>query len=115
MRPGWGSAAAAPGLRVARMPKSWPCAMPQPAGIRCVALRLMSRWSLVRTMGARGLVAMRWWLRALPRGGGGGLAKGVASLTDPNPLVAGQGFARLRAAGVAVQVGPGAQAARELN
>ncbi|MCW5238452.1 bifunctional diaminohydroxyphosphoribosylaminopyrimidine deaminase/5-amino-6-(5-phosphoribosylamino)uracil reductase RibD [Verminephrobacter eiseniae] len=44
-----------------------------------------------------------------------GIAKVVASLTDPNPLVAGQGFARLRAAGVAVQVGPGAQAARELN
>src|SRR6218665_619092 len=43
-----------------------------------------------------------------------GIAKAVASLTDPNPLVAGQGFARLRAAGVAVQVGPGAQAAREL-
>jgi diaminohydroxyphosphoribosylaminopyrimidine deaminase/5-amino-6-(5-phosphoribosylamino)uracil reductase len=26
---------------------------------------------------------------------------------DPNPLVAGQGFARLRAAGVAVEIGPG--------
>src|SRR6218665_3909584 len=44
-----------------------------------------------------------------------GIAKVVASLTDPNPLVAGQGFARLRAAGVAVQVGPSAQGARELN
>jgi diaminohydroxyphosphoribosylaminopyrimidine deaminase/5-amino-6-(5-phosphoribosylamino)uracil reductase len=39
----------------------------------------------------------------------------VASLTDPNPLVGGQGFARLRAAGVAVEIGPGAEAARELN
>lgn len=44
-----------------------------------------------------------------------GIARVVASLTDPNPLVAGQGFARLRAAGVAVEVGPGAQASRELN
>ena len=44
-----------------------------------------------------------------------GIAKVVASLADPNPLVSGQGFERLRAAGVEVEVGPGAQAARELN
>ncbi|VTU28973.1 Riboflavin biosynthesis protein RibD [Variovorax sp. PBL-H6] len=44
-----------------------------------------------------------------------GIRKVVASLTDPNPLVAGQGFARLRAAGVEVEVGPGAEEARELN
>ena len=44
-----------------------------------------------------------------------GIARVVASLQDPNPLVAGQGFARLRAAGVAVEVGPGAEASRELN
>ncbi|GAB3776571.1 bifunctional diaminohydroxyphosphoribosylaminopyrimidine deaminase/5-amino-6-(5-phosphoribosylamino)uracil reductase RibD [Ramlibacter monticola] len=44
-----------------------------------------------------------------------GIARVVASLTDPNPLVAGQGFARLRAAGVAVETGPGAAEARELN
>lgn len=44
-----------------------------------------------------------------------GIGKVVASLTDPNPRVAGQGFARLRAAGVEVVVGPGAQASRELN
>ena len=44
-----------------------------------------------------------------------GVGKVVASVTDPNPLVAGQGFARLRAAGVAVEVGPGAAEARELN
>jgi diaminohydroxyphosphoribosylaminopyrimidine deaminase/5-amino-6-(5-phosphoribosylamino)uracil reductase len=44
-----------------------------------------------------------------------GIARVVASLEDPNPLVAGQGFTRLRAAGVEVEVGPGAQAARELN
>ena len=44
-----------------------------------------------------------------------GIAKVVASLEDPNPLVAGQGFARLRAAGVAVEVGAGADDAREIN
>ena len=44
-----------------------------------------------------------------------GIGRVVASLTDPNPLVAGQGFARLRAAGVAVETGPGAEAARALN
>ena len=44
-----------------------------------------------------------------------GVARVVASLADPNPLTAGQGFARLRAAGVRVDVGPGAEAARELN
>lgn len=44
-----------------------------------------------------------------------GVARVVASLGDANPLVGGQGFARLRAAGVQVDVGPGAQAARELN
>lgn len=44
-----------------------------------------------------------------------GIARVVASLEDPNPLVAGQGFARLRAAGVAVEVGPGAAEARALN
>ena len=43
------------------------------------------------------------------------IGKVVASLEDPNPLVAGQGFARLRAAGVAVEVGPGAAESRELN
>ncbi|MET0934675.1 MAG: bifunctional diaminohydroxyphosphoribosylaminopyrimidine deaminase/5-amino-6-(5-phosphoribosylamino)uracil reductase RibD [Luteibacter sp.] len=44
-----------------------------------------------------------------------GIGKVVASMADPNPLVAGQGFARLRAAGVEVEVGPGAAEARELN
>ena len=44
-----------------------------------------------------------------------GIAKVVASLADPNPLVAGQGFARLRAAGVEVLVGEGAQESFELN
>lgn len=44
-----------------------------------------------------------------------GIARVVASVPDPNPLVAGQGFGRLRANGVDVVVGPGAQASRELN
>lgn len=44
-----------------------------------------------------------------------GVARVVASLQDPNPLVGGQGFARLRAAGVEVVVGPGREAAFELN
>lgn len=44
-----------------------------------------------------------------------GIGRVVASIEDPNPLVGGQGFARLRAAGIDVQVGPGAQQSRELN
>jgi len=44
-----------------------------------------------------------------------GIGKVVAALQDPNPRVAGQGFARLRAAGVEVAVGMGAHDARELN
>jgi diaminohydroxyphosphoribosylaminopyrimidine deaminase / 5-amino-6-(5-phosphoribosylamino)uracil reductase len=44
-----------------------------------------------------------------------GIGRVVAALPDPNPRVAGQGLARLQAAGVQVDVGPGAQQARELN
>jgi diaminohydroxyphosphoribosylaminopyrimidine deaminase/5-amino-6-(5-phosphoribosylamino)uracil reductase len=44
-----------------------------------------------------------------------GIARVVASIADPNPQVAGNGFARLRAAGVQVEVGSGGVAARELN
>ena len=44
-----------------------------------------------------------------------GVRRVVAALEDPNPLVAGNGFRRLRAAGVEVQVGLCADAARELN
>lgn len=44
-----------------------------------------------------------------------GVRRVVASLGDPNPLVGGQGFERLRAAGVEVEVGPGAAESRELN
>ncbi|MEM1388636.1 MAG: bifunctional diaminohydroxyphosphoribosylaminopyrimidine deaminase/5-amino-6-(5-phosphoribosylamino)uracil reductase RibD [Pseudomonadota bacterium] len=41
-----------------------------------------------------------------------GIIRVVAALEDPNPLVAGQGLARLRAAGVAVEVGLCADQAR---
>lgn len=48
-----------------------------------------------------------------------GIKKVVATNTDPNPLVAGQGFARMRAAGIEVEVlpmdDPLAIEARELN
>ena len=44
-----------------------------------------------------------------------GIKKVVASIADPNPLVSGQGFQRLRAAGIEVEVGPGAADSRELN
>ncbi len=48
-----------------------------------------------------------------------GIAKVLASTEDPNPLVGGQGFARLRAAGIHVEIlpldHPLALASRELN
>ena len=44
-----------------------------------------------------------------------GIKKVVVSIVDPNPLVAGQGIARLRAAGIEVEMGPGAAESRELN
>ncbi len=44
-----------------------------------------------------------------------GISRVVASAEDPNPLVAGQGFARLLAAGIEVEVGLGADETRELN
>ena len=44
-----------------------------------------------------------------------GISKVVVSIEDPNPLVSGQGIARLRAAGIEVEVGPGAAESRELN
>lgn len=44
-----------------------------------------------------------------------GIGRVVACIADPNPLVSGQGFARLRAAGIDVTVGGGSEAARALN
>jgi diaminohydroxyphosphoribosylaminopyrimidine deaminase/5-amino-6-(5-phosphoribosylamino)uracil reductase len=44
-----------------------------------------------------------------------GVARVVAALRDPNPRVDGSGLARLRAAGVAVEWGPLAAEAHELN
>ena len=44
-----------------------------------------------------------------------GLGRVVAAMEDPNPLVAGQGMAKLAAAGIAVSTGLLAEAAYELN
>jgi len=44
-----------------------------------------------------------------------GVARVVAAMEDPNPLVAGGGIARLRAAGIATSAGLMTDAARELN
>ncbi|MBM3362066.1 MAG: bifunctional diaminohydroxyphosphoribosylaminopyrimidine deaminase/5-amino-6-(5-phosphoribosylamino)uracil reductase RibD [Betaproteobacteria bacterium] len=44
-----------------------------------------------------------------------GVSRVIASLVDPNPKVAGRGLDHLRAAGIRVEVGPGAEQARELN
>lgn len=44
-----------------------------------------------------------------------GVARVVAALEDPDPRVAGRGFAKMRDAGIPVEVGEGAGAAREVN
>src|SRR5918992_366184 len=44
-----------------------------------------------------------------------GVARVVSAMEDPNPSVNGQGHARLREAGIAVEVGEGAREAAEIN
>lgn len=44
-----------------------------------------------------------------------GIARVVASVQDPNPQVSGQGFAKLRAAGIQVDVGLQEELSREIN
>ncbi|MDD2920402.1 bifunctional diaminohydroxyphosphoribosylaminopyrimidine deaminase/5-amino-6-(5-phosphoribosylamino)uracil reductase RibD [Rhodoferax sp.] len=44
-----------------------------------------------------------------------GISKVVAAIGDPNPLVTGNGFERLRAAGIELDIGPGGAESRELN
>src|SRR5579859_4974864 len=44
-----------------------------------------------------------------------GIHRVVASMSDPNPKVSGQGFEKLRAAGVQVELGCMEEAARRLN
>ncbi len=44
-----------------------------------------------------------------------GVSQVIASMEDPDPRVRGQGFDRLRAAGIAVRVGVEAERARQLN
>jgi diaminohydroxyphosphoribosylaminopyrimidine deaminase / 5-amino-6-(5-phosphoribosylamino)uracil reductase len=44
-----------------------------------------------------------------------GIARVVSALEDPNPEVAGQGHAKLRAGGIAVEVGLGAEEARRVH
>jgi diaminohydroxyphosphoribosylaminopyrimidine deaminase/5-amino-6-(5-phosphoribosylamino)uracil reductase len=46
---------------------------------------------------------------------GAGVSRVVAAMGDPNPLVAGRGFAMLRAAGIAVEVGLLAEEAAQQN
>ena len=44
-----------------------------------------------------------------------GIARVVSALEDPNPEVAGQGHARLRGNGIAVDIGLGAEEARRAH
>ena len=66
------------------------------AGARRAAPRCTSRWNRARITGARRPAPMRWSRRAW---------RGViAAMQDPNPQVAGEGFRRLRDAGVDVEI-----------
>lgn len=44
-----------------------------------------------------------------------GVKRVIASIKDPNPLVSGRGFEKLRAAGIEIQVGQGAAESAEIN
>ena len=44
-----------------------------------------------------------------------GIARVVSALEDPNPEVAGRGHEKLRAKGIAVEIGPGAEEARRVH
>src|SRR5271165_2432283 len=44
-----------------------------------------------------------------------GISRVVCSMQDPNPLVAGQGFAKLRAAGIRVEIGASEAEGKKLN
>jgi diaminohydroxyphosphoribosylaminopyrimidine deaminase/5-amino-6-(5-phosphoribosylamino)uracil reductase len=90
-------ARAAPSKPGARMPRSWPCAT------RSRGATLPPGPPPMSTLGA--LLPPRPH-RPVLRGADSAraLSRVLAGLPDPNPLVAGQGFARLRAAGVAVEI-----------
>ena len=71
--------------------------------------------------GATAFVTLEPCAHVSPRGGAcalalidAGVARVVAAMPDPDPRTAGQGLAALRSAGIAVEVGDGAEEARAL-